>query len=165
MLFFFSRSDHQPGVVWLPAFPPHHPVTWHHLLSERANEQPEIPAGDQRRRGRGLLTHVQTPSSRIRQPLILGKQRWQWALNFFKTFWMVSSTDSGTRFWNFCRVGSKLSVMNSTLLQGAELSDSSVTGLFVLPVYKFSEIKRTTFWEMFHRNDLCAIWWWKVDCR
>lgn len=44
---FIPRSDHQSSVVWLPAPPPHHYPTGHYLLSERAGEQPEVPAGDQ----------------------------------------------------------------------------------------------------------------------
>lgn len=44
---FIYRSDHQSHIVWLPTPPSHLYPTWHYLLSERAGEQPEIPAGDQ----------------------------------------------------------------------------------------------------------------------
>lgn len=163
--FFFSRSDHQSGVVWLPAFFPHPPFTWPHLLSERAGEQPEIPAGGQWRGWGGLLTQVQTPFSRICKPHILGKQWWHRALNLFKTFLMVPSTDSGTWFWNFCRVGSKLPVMNSTMLQETEMSDSSIKGLFFFFYlsFKLIKIKRTRLWEMLFRLYFCVIRWRKVD--
>lgn len=81
---FTCRSDHQSSVVWLPAPLPHHPPTWHYLLSQRAGEKPEIPAGDQWRSWGWLLTQVQTPPSKICKSHILGKQRRHWALNHFE---------------------------------------------------------------------------------
>lgn len=65
--------------------------------------------------------------------------------------------------------GSKLLVMKGTLLQGMELSDSSIRGLFFfLLVGKFSKIKRTTFWAtLFHLyfflcNSMEKSWSWRI---
>lgn len=80
---FISRSGHRSNIVWLPAPPPHHYPIWHYLLSERAGKQPEIPAGDQWRSWRWLLTQAQTPPSKICKSHIWGKQWWYRALNHF----------------------------------------------------------------------------------
>lgn len=147
VIFFISRSDHRSGVVWLPAFHPHHHFTWRHLLSERAGKQPEIPEGDQWRGWRELLTQVQTPFSRICKPDILGKQWWHWALNLFKTFLMVSSTNSGPWFWNFC-LGWVRTASSSGCYSQRNCLTTQLRGCFFLLVVKFSKIEGTRFWEM-----------------
>lgn len=70
---------------------------------------------------------------------------------------MVSSADSEMYFWAW----SKLPVMYSLLLQGAELSDSSIKGLFF---FYFKMLNSARLREPdFHLYVFCVIEWGEVD--